>query len=42
MIVGRTASARATIVVLYINHPSSVDAREQLIVEGLFPPPISS
>ena len=41
LIVGRTASARETVVVFNINHPSSVDAREQLIVEGLFPPPIS-
>jgi hypothetical protein len=38
-LVGRTASARATIAVLNMNAPHRVDLRASLIAAGLFPPP---
>jgi hypothetical protein len=37
VLVGRTASARATIVVLEINHHDVVAVRRALIEEGVFP-----
>ena len=37
-LVGRTATARATIAVLEINHPDFVAARQAFIQEGCFPP----
>jgi hypothetical protein len=38
-LVGRTAIGRTTIAVLGINVPDRVDLREELIEEGVFPPP---
>jgi hypothetical protein len=38
MLVGRTAIARATMLVLWMNHPIVVEARRLLIAEGVFPP----
>jgi hypothetical protein len=38
---GLTPIGRATIAVLGINFPSAVALREELIVEGLFPPPVT-
>ena len=35
---GKTAIGRTTIVVLAMNDPDAVRAREQLVMEGLFPP----
>jgi hypothetical protein len=39
ILVGRTATARATIAVLAINEPDAVTVRAALIEEGIFPPP---
>ena len=38
VLVGRTARGRATIDVLQINHPESIEVRQSLIAEDLFPP----
>jgi hypothetical protein len=38
LLVGRTASGRATIAVLAINNPDAVAFRQALIEEGVFPP----
>jgi hypothetical protein len=38
VLLGRTASGRATIAVLAINHPDAVAVRAELIEEGVFPP----
>ncbi len=35
---GQTAIARATILVLWMNHPLVVETRRLLIAEGVFPP----
>ncbi len=35
-IIGRTASGRATVTVLALNHPDRVDLRRELIAAGLF------
>jgi hypothetical protein len=35
---GRTAIGRVTVVVLAMNHPDAVRARQELIEEGVFPP----
>jgi hypothetical protein len=37
LLVGQTAIARATIVVLWINHPLVVETRKLLIAEDVFP-----
>jgi 5-methylcytosine-specific restriction endonuclease McrA len=37
-LVGRTAIARATIHVLWLNHPRMIQVRASLIEEGVFPP----
>jgi hypothetical protein len=37
-LVGQTAIARATIQVLWMNHPVVVETRRLLILEGVFPP----
>jgi 5-methylcytosine-specific restriction endonuclease McrA len=37
-LVGRTAVGRATVVVLALNDSTAVQARAQLIAEGVFPP----
>ncbi len=42
LLVGLTPIGRATIAVLGINFPSAVALREELIAEGLFPPPLTS
>ena len=38
LLVGRTATGRATVAVLGINLPLRVELRQELIEEGLFPP----
>ncbi len=38
LLAGKTATGRATITVLAINHPDAVTLREALIEEGVFPP----
>jgi hypothetical protein len=38
LLVGRTAIGRVTVVVLAMNDPDAVKAREELIEEGVFPP----
>jgi len=38
MLVGRTAIARATVMVLWMNHPVVIETRRLLIAEGVFPP----
>ena len=38
ILLGQTAIARATILVLWINHPLVVEMRRLLIAEGVFPP----
>lgn len=37
-LVGQTAIARATIQVLWMNHPVVIETRRLLILEGVFPP----
>ncbi|WP_437671996.1 HNH endonuclease [Sorangium sp. So ce131] len=37
-LVGRTATGRATIAVLVLNHPDALALRAELIEEGVFPP----
>ena len=41
VLIGKTAIGRATINVLSINHPARIAAREALILEGVFPPPVA-
>jgi hypothetical protein len=36
-LVGQTSIARATILVLWMNHPLVVETRKLLIAEGVFP-----
>jgi hypothetical protein len=38
-LIGRTPVGRATIALLKINHPLGIQARDELIDEGVFPPP---
>jgi hypothetical protein len=37
-VIGRTAIARATILVLWMNHPLVVETRRLLVAVGVFPP----
>jgi hypothetical protein len=37
-VIGQTAIARATILVLWMNHPLVVETRRLLIAESAFPP----
>jgi hypothetical protein len=39
VVLGRTAIGRATIEVLAMNSPQRIELREELIAEGVFPPP---
>jgi hypothetical protein len=39
VLVGRTAIGRATIAVLQMNHEDRLNVRQELIDEGVFPPP---
>ena len=38
VLIARTSIGRATIAVMEINHPASIEVREALIAEGNFPP----